>query len=374
MRRELGEKLPLIRGADPDVERATTASLQAFQLYNQSYRLGRQGNWPAALEVAREVVKADPEFASGWVWLAWAVNNTELKSPLEKRIAGFGDYLERGRQLEDRVPEWERHWITGSYFTLTGQSAESIPHYQALLQLRPDHFYALNNLLSELTKLRRLEDYPVYLRAAVQMGVQRPDNPAALATAARAGVLQTGLFESAKPFIDKLEMLSRQDRLSAKVSRFYRDFATAYASWRVGDAAGALRQVNAIAAAVDSYPLELRVQMVTGLLDFYESLGRLEDKRRFAASLRFEADRRELARAEAVGAEDPQRLRKLLAGSNPLPQILTGPAYVRAGLLDQARLYVDGKLPDYSPEYGALTEGMLTLVGGQPEKAAEMAA
>jgi serine/threonine-protein kinase len=47
----LGEQRHRIKGSG-EVEPATTGSLRAFQLYNESYQLGRAQKWPAALAVA----------------------------------------------------------------------------------------------------------------------------------------------------------------------------------------------------------------------------------------------------------------------------------------------------------------------------------
>jgi hypothetical protein len=322
--------------------------------------------------VAREVVKADPEFASGWVWLAWTVNNTELSVPSDKRVAMYREYLDRARQLLDRVPEWERQWVTGSYFTLTGQPAESIPHYLALLQLRPDHFYALNNLSNAVVTLHRPQDFDLYVWLRQQIALRRPQYEAGQALAVTASVNKTARFDSAQPFIERLDAIARSDDGSAAVARFDRDFAIAYAAWGSGDLAGALKQVNAIASAIDSYPVSLRVDTFTGIRGFYGSMGRTRDSRRFTASLHSEADRQQTERKDAFERGDLETARKLLGSADRPPnKYVHGPDYVRAGLLDQARLYVAGKSPNYNPNYAAVTEGLLTLRAGNPERAAE---
>ncbi len=195
VRGALGEKLPAIHGADPNVEQASTSSLEAFQLYNESYRLGRENKWPAALATARQVVTVDPDFASGWIWLAWAVRNTEgidAGTPEDPQISRYREYVDRAMQLVNRVPAWERHWVTGSYYTLTAQFASSIPEYQALLKFRPDHYFASNNLLRALLRLHRSQDYPLYLSTRQQIALQRPNDPGALVDAAQAAVPADG--------------------------------------------------------------------------------------------------------------------------------------------------------------------------------------
>jgi tetratricopeptide (TPR) repeat protein len=161
VRLALGEHRDQIKGADPKIEPAATTSLRAFQLYNEAYRLGRQNQWRAARELAYQLVEIDPNFASGWIWLAWSIKNTEFPNtgaPSDTQISRYREYIERALRLAERLPEWERHWVTGSYYTLLGEHAKAAPQYEALLRLRPDHYYAYNNLTWALSNLLRAED------------------------------------------------------------------------------------------------------------------------------------------------------------------------------------------------------------------------
>ncbi len=49
--------------------------------------------------------------------------------------------------------------------------------------------------------------------------------------------------------------------------------------------------------------------------------------------------------------------------------MITGLDYVRAGLLDQARLYAAGKSPNYNAGQAAITKGMLALLAHRPTEA-----
>ncbi len=77
-------------------------------------------------------------------------------------------------------------------------------------------------------------------------------------------------------------MLAESDAPVAPVARVQRDFARAYVLWASGDLSATLEKVNAIAAAVDSYPASWHFQTVMGVVDFYQSLGRIRDRNRFA--------------------------------------------------------------------------------------------
>src|SRR5262249_13214360 len=211
VRLALGEARERLHGPDPNIEPGATRSLRAFQLYNQSYQLGREGKWPAALEIARQVVAEDPEFASGWVWLAWSIRNTAGRdlppsstSPrLEEIRRSYLPFLDRAMALVNTVPPWERYWIEGSVRTLSGNPEASVPLYQALLRLRPDHYYGANNLGTALTALKRTDEA---LEPRELISNQRPNDINA-AWRVAADLMSRHDLKNAQPFIDRVRHL-----------------------------------------------------------------------------------------------------------------------------------------------------------------------
>ena len=73
----LGEKLTDIREGDDQLERVTTSSLRALQLFTKAEALintGGSSQGPAE-ELLRQAVEIDPEFASAYIYLPYATLN-----------------------------------------------------------------------------------------------------------------------------------------------------------------------------------------------------------------------------------------------------------------------------------------------------------
>ena len=130
------------------VQRVTTMSSGAARLYNDSYQLGYQGEWATALVLVKQAVAAAPDFALAHTWQAWCLRNT--KAPPNEVIAEG----KRALELSSRASEWERLWIEASYDRFTGETEKEITALKALLKLRPDHYWALNNLDGRLARSR----------------------------------------------------------------------------------------------------------------------------------------------------------------------------------------------------------------------------
>jgi len=153
-RETLGEKLAVIQESEKKLEKVTTPSLQAVQLFTDARTLfdrgpelrrelwlvGRLSQGPAE-EFLRQAVEIDPEFASAYIWLAWTLQN-QGKS--------FDDYIkhaERAFQLAGTTSERERYFIQGSYYQMKGERDSAIHAFEALLGLYPDHFWATTKLV-----------------------------------------------------------------------------------------------------------------------------------------------------------------------------------------------------------------------------------
>ena len=126
VRKTLGEKLSSIRQNDQELERVTTPSLRALQLYSQADSICKQSNWRVAEQLLRQALIEDPEFASAHILLAWTLRN--LRRPEEE----WKPHSDSALELSERASERERYFIQGSYFSMRSQQDKAIPIYEAL--------------------------------------------------------------------------------------------------------------------------------------------------------------------------------------------------------------------------------------------------
>ena len=194
LRVALGD-VPARLDAQASLERVTTPSLQALRLYSESYRMGRRNEWPGALALARQAVNEDPGFASAQIWLAWALLNTGASSDAYRPVA------ERAMALADGTDEVERLWITGSYYRMAGDDARAEEAYLALVQLQPDHPWAVSNL----TNLYERQGRPsAALPLVLRVADLRPYDLESNFEAAHMLLWIPGDFDRARPYAERV--------------------------------------------------------------------------------------------------------------------------------------------------------------------------
>ena len=120
VREALGENLSLIQQSGQELEKVTTPSLRALQLFSQADALIPQGKDDVAEQLLKQAVAEDPKFASGYTHLAWTIRN-QGRSEEEYR-----PHAERAIELSEKVSERERYFILGSYYHMLGQDEKAI--------------------------------------------------------------------------------------------------------------------------------------------------------------------------------------------------------------------------------------------------------
>lgn len=162
VRRALGQKVSEIQQGDLELQKVTTPSLEALQLYSQADQQIRDGNQPAAFELLRDAMNEDANFASAYILAAYALAN-QGKKPAE-----FMPYAKKALELSSQTSEAERYFIEGSYYEMTKQPDRAIAAYQALLRVNPGHFWGSNNLNGLLIPENRMQEI-------VELSVHRAD-------------------------------------------------------------------------------------------------------------------------------------------------------------------------------------------------------
>jgi hypothetical protein len=112
----------------------TTTSKTALSLFTEANRiLEENGDNGAAEALLREAIANDPRFASGYIFLAWAVRRQNRPS---------SDYLPvaaRAEQLAANATESERLFIRASADDMRGHEEEACGTFAALVRVQPDH-------------------------------------------------------------------------------------------------------------------------------------------------------------------------------------------------------------------------------------------
>ena len=203
VRARLGEALADIERS-ARLEKVTTPSLSALQLFSEADGLIPLGKSNVAEGLLRQAVAEDPDFASGYMHLAWTIRNQR------KPATEFLPPAERGVALAARVSERERYFILGSYHSMVGQDEQAVTVYEALLRLYPDHYWGTNNLGSTYSRLASA-DPGGYSELKAGLWARRADlRPTHLgwAIAAAENLLVTGDVGAAEPYIERARALA----------------------------------------------------------------------------------------------------------------------------------------------------------------------
>ncbi|HKW63213.1 MAG TPA: winged helix-turn-helix domain-containing protein [Candidatus Acidoferrum sp.] len=200
VRETLGETRALVQQSDKQLEKVTTPSLHALQLYSQADALMREDKQAPAAELLRLALDDDPNFASAHLLLGFTYANggSEGKARPE---------FQRALELTGTTPDRERLFIQASYFHLQKETQRAIETYEALLRLYPDHFWAANNLNALYEETGRWDDR---LKLSVRFADLRPDDEDAMRGAACAAYVTKNL-EAAMPYIQRVRALAAAD-------------------------------------------------------------------------------------------------------------------------------------------------------------------
>lgn len=195
VRESLGEAMDHIDHSNQELEKVTTPSLHAFQLFSEADRANKHAQWRVSAQLLREAVAEDPDFASAHTWLAWDLKN--LNDP------GWQQEIRRAMALSDKVSERERYFIKGSYYLLHGQPENAIPVLEALLRRYPDHYFGNANLASAYSETGRSQ---AAQKALVRQADLRPNYYVTNALAA--GALMPFDVEQASKYAQRARALA----------------------------------------------------------------------------------------------------------------------------------------------------------------------
>ena len=231
VRETLGETMERIERSNRQLEKVTTPSLRALQLFTEAASAGRRQQWSASAQILREALVEDPEFAAARIWLAHA---EQLLGDPEWKLEA-----KRAFDLSDRVSERERYFLIGTYERMMGHPDRAIPAFEALLHRYPDP--SVYQTLAGLYKLsNRVEESD---RLVAEFAEARPNDPTA-------NLMALTTYESvdlvkARPYARRLAQLGSVEGASL-ITEATPVLFQAFDLWMRDDARGALAELERI--------------------------------------------------------------------------------------------------------------------------------
>jgi tetratricopeptide (TPR) repeat protein len=268
LRKTLGEALPDLRLEEARLAKVTTRSLRALQLYSQAEPLVMKQP-RAAQELLSQAVAEDPEFAAGHMLLSEAIFGE--KAPASDAAAAALPHAEIALRLSESSNDWERYYIRGCYYDLTGNTEKAATAYEALLALHPDDVGALNNLVPIYGRLGREAES---LRCALRRADLTPNDfrNQLLATYGSLDFDPAGAdrcFRRARALIST-DVLDRVPQQAAFIYIF-----PAFRLWAEGNVEKGAAEADRIWREIEPTPLGRRDAGLQSIASFFLSLGKL---------------------------------------------------------------------------------------------------
>lgn len=240
VRQSLGQKLSEIQQSEIALQKVTTPSLKALQLYSRADQEMRDGSsQAAAFELLRQAIAEDPSFASAYILAAYALDN-QHEAPAEVTT-----YAKRALELSGQASDSERYFIEGSYYEMTHQPDKAVSAYEALVRIDPGHFWGLNNL----TKLYASKDQmQAFLEVSVRHADVEPNQFYANWWAGYNLALLTAKPGSAAPYFERanqlLSTMSDVDRAKLGYEGIWMQLFPASQAWMRDDLASMKSQLD----------------------------------------------------------------------------------------------------------------------------------
>jgi serine/threonine protein kinase/tetratricopeptide (TPR) repeat protein len=236
VRTALGARPRAERDGGP-LESVTTPSLRALQLFSEADRIIVFDDNAAAEKLLRAAIEEDPDFASAYMHLAFAMRN--------QRKAGTEYLAHAGRaaSLSGSVSERERLFIIGSDALLREKLAEAISHYQKLVERYPDHFWGTSNLGSILKfRLGRPRDAAPY---RIRLAELRPNEFASNFAAAESLYAWSDKPGEARHYFERAtELISPIDEEKMTEAVTWSRLHRAHMAWLAGDVKTTLEELE----------------------------------------------------------------------------------------------------------------------------------
>jgi serine/threonine-protein kinase len=361
VRERLGEDPETVQRSSPQTGYALP-DMAALRLYREAFDAGTRHQWKESLNLARDAVAADETFAAAHVWLAWSMRNN-LMEPAE-----YVPVAEKAVALSASAMDWERQWILGSYFEMAGDDDRAEAAYRTLVQLRPDHFWGLNNLVRLYQRRNQPSSAVAY---AARLADLRPSNPGVNSQAALLVFEVTRDFAWARSFATRTLRESGPGLLQAWATFF--DAAVHLANRDIPHTEAAVMRTLATAK---SQPVATRDAIVAGAIRYLLALGKGRQARAALEGFEDRGYYHPLYRAlTAFHAGDPAAARAAITAvpSNDDLDVTTS-LFLRLGMTGEAKAFLGWAPPGKAKMRDALLNGSLAAASGASTRSISMLA
>jgi tetratricopeptide (TPR) repeat protein len=165
-RERIGESYTSLR-ADPPLERFTTSSLEALQLYAQATDESQRGNLDRAIALLQRAVAIDSSFA-----MAWRRMGAFMMRPGRGQGDEGRDALRRAYALRERLAERERYHVEALYASnVEDDDEKAVTAYLTILDKYPRDGTALNNIGVSYSALGNRREAARWYREGIVRGV-----------------------------------------------------------------------------------------------------------------------------------------------------------------------------------------------------------
>jgi putative peptide modification system cyclase len=139
LRGQLGEALANITGDSQPLEKVATADLDALRAYSKAVEAQQQNRMAEALELYRQSLRVDPDFATARVQIGVILRNTGNRS-------GALAELNAAKSHQDRLSARDRLNVEALIASVSASPREALEKWRMLAALYPDFFPAQNTL------------------------------------------------------------------------------------------------------------------------------------------------------------------------------------------------------------------------------------
>ncbi len=323
VRGTLGEKLPQIQQSEQMLEKVTTPSLRALQLYSQGMALVNVRNWPQAAEFLERAVAEDPDFASAHTLVAYCY------SSLGKAKEAAPHY-QRAFALADSTTDRERYFILGSYYgEFLRDNQRAMQAYELLVRLYPDHYWGTKSLMGEYTRAGWWEEAN---RVNVRIAELRPKDYYSASWVAIWAFRHNELARGETLLRRARELAWPEIAQSPTLSYFPAslEMLPVYYYWRHGEIQQALDRAAPLLEKIPTATGFEREAFAVHLGAFYLALGKLRAAEQVFRQIPDEAMRQFALAQLAYARNDTRALREHLMKAYPQPE--TAILFARAGL------------------------------------------